>query len=256
MMSNDVIRPDEQQVRETLSRLRREQERLVDDLLHSELRFRKLARSVWRVQEDERRRLARELHDGLGQNLAALRHRLDALGASLPAAAEPALAEALSLCDRGIEETRNLSRLLRPQILDDLGLEAALRWLVRSCSEHASFEADVSTDIPAGSVDADSAILVYRVAQEALNNVDRHARARHVALRVGVRDRQIRLTLVDDGVGCNMDAVEERVQQGTSTGLASMRERVRLFGGRVSWISAPGEGMQVRVTLPLEDDGA
>lgn len=253
-MSDDSIRPDEQQVRETLSRLRREQERLVDDLLHSEHRFRRLARSVWRVQEDERRRLARELHDGLGQNLAALRHRLDALGASLPSAAEPALAEALSLCERSIEETRSLSRLLRPQILDDLGLEAALRWLVRSCTEHASFEADVSLDIPTGSVDAESAILVYRIAQEALNNIGRHAQARHIALRVGVRNRQLRLTLVDDGVGCDMDAVEERVRQGHSTGLASMRERVRLFGGRVAWISAPGEGMQVRVTLPLEDD--
>ena len=253
-MSDDP-HSEEQPVRTTLLRLRREQERLVDELLHSEHRFRRLARSVWRVQEDERRRLARDLHDGLGQNLAALRHRLDALGtAALAAPASALLDEALALCDRTIEETRSLSRLLRPQILDDLGLEAALRWLVRTCSEHASYEADLSLDIPPDSVDADTSILVYRIAQEALNNIGRHAQARQVVLRVGVRDGQIRLTLVDDGVGCDMDAVNERVRQGTSTGLASMRERVRLFGGSVSWISAPGEGMQVRVTLPLEED--
>src|SRR3954463_9921821 len=115
-------------VREQLVRLREQQERLFAQLHSGEQHFKQLARSVWRVQEDERRRLARELHDGIGQQLTALRHRLDALARSVDGAQEASnpLHQALAICDATIQETRALSRMLRPQILDDLGLEAAL----------------------------------------------------------------------------------------------------------------------------------
>src|SRR5215813_9353940 len=121
-------------VREQLVRLREQQERLFAQLHAGEQHFKQLARSVWRVQEDERRRLARELHDGIGQQLTALKHRLDAL----------------EICDSAIQETRALSRLLRPQILDDLGLDAALNWLARHSAESGGYEVEVDvTSLPA-----------------------------------------------------------------------------------------------------------
>ncbi len=148
-------------VRDQLALLREQQERLFVQLHAGEQHFKQLARSVWRVQEDERRRLARDLHDGIGQQLTALRHRLDALARSVDGAGDASnpLHQALEICDAAIQETRALSRLLRPQILDDLGLEAALNWLARHSAESGGYEVEVDvTSLPTDrrrSLDAD-----------------------------------------------------------------------------------------------------
>ena len=165
-------------VRDQLALLREQQERLFVQLHAGEQHFKQLARSVWRVQEDERRRLARDLHDGIGQQLTALRHRLDALARSVDGAGDASnpLHQALEICDAAIQETRALSRLLRPQILDDLGLEAALNWLARHSAESGGFEVEVDvTSLP--TIDGDLSTLIFRVAQEALTNVLKHAQA-------------------------------------------------------------------------------
>jgi signal transduction histidine kinase len=123
-MSDD--RPDHT---DSVATLQAQYQRLLQRLEANEREFRRLGRAVWRVQEDERRRLARELHDGLGQNLTALKHRLGQIGSELPpeqTALRDKLETALALCSGALEDTRNLSRLLRPPILDDLGLEPAL----------------------------------------------------------------------------------------------------------------------------------
>src|SRR5688500_5280316 len=122
----------------SLDRLRADVRALLQRLEANDRQFRGLARSVFRVQEEERRRIARELHDGIGQNLTALKHQLELLTAG---AADPALLAGLQagidLCARTLADTRELSRLLRPQVLDDLGLAAALRWLGRAVGEPA-----------------------------------------------------------------------------------------------------------------------
>ncbi len=240
-------------VRDQLSRLREQQERLFVQLHAGEQHFKQLARSVWRVQEDERRRLARDLHDGIGQQLTALKHRLDALVSSVDGAGDPAnpLHQALDICDSAIQETRALSRLLRPQILDDLGLEAALNWLARHSAESGGFEVEVDAGkLPA--IDGDLSTLIFRVAQEALTNVLKHAHAKHVVIRLAQRqDEWLQFLIVDDGLGCDVDAAFAKASDGHSTGLASMRERVRLFGGRFTIVSRPDEGMQLRVLIPL-----
>lgn len=240
-------------VRDQLTRLREQQERLFVQLHAGEQHFKQLARSVWRVQEDERRRLARDLHDGIGQQLTALKHRLDALAASVDGSADPAspLHQALDICDSAIQETRALSRLLRPQILDDLGLEAALNWLARHSAESGGYEVEVDVgNLPA--IDGDLSTLIFRVAQEALTNVLKHAHAKHVVIRLAERhDEWLQFLIVDDGLGCDVDAAFAKASDGHSTGLASMRERVRLFGGRFTLVSRPDEGMQVRVLIPL-----
>ncbi|MCB1635288.1 MAG: hypothetical protein KDI51_11910, partial [Xanthomonadales bacterium] len=120
------LAPSQTDLQVEVRRLAEQQNRLFAQLEAGQQHFRHLARSVWRVQEDERRRLARELHDGIGQHLTAMRHRLLQLGDEVEGDAVSRLNQALELCETALAETRALSRLLRPQILDDLGLEAAL----------------------------------------------------------------------------------------------------------------------------------
>lgn len=242
-------------VRDQLAALKAQQERLFAQLAHGQHHFKQLARSVWRVQEDERRRLARELHDGLGQNLTALKNRLDAaaVDGSVPAAVRTRLLEAAALCAETLEDTRALSRMLRPQILDDLGVEAALGWLARSVGESAALAVEVETGALDEPLEGDLATLVFRVVQEALANVAKHANAGHALVKVGTRDRDLHVLVADDGVGCDPGEALARGTRGESSGLGGMRERVALFGGRLSFVSEPGEGTQLRVVLPLGD---
>ncbi len=243
---------DDRAIHAQLTRLRAEQERLFSQLQAGEHHFKQLARSVWRVQEDERRRLARELHDGIGQNLTALRHRLESLArdGTVPEG-HVDLARAMELCERALEETRTLSRLLRPQILDDLGLAAALRWLTRSAGETFAGEIELDLEQLPESLDPDLSTLIFRVTQEALNNALKHAQARHIIVRVARRANLLTLLIVDDGRGCDIEAALSAGTRGLSTGLSSMRERVRLFGGQFQVSSTPGEGVQIRAVIPM-----
>ncbi|HXH01074.1 MAG TPA: sensor histidine kinase [Xanthomonadaceae bacterium] len=233
--------------------LRSQYQRLLQRMEANEREFRRLGRSVWRVQEDERRRLARELHDGLGQNLTALKHRLAQLAPMLPddAALQEHLTGSIALCSETLEDTRNLSRLLRPPILDDLGLEPALRWLTRSIGETSGMQ--ISLDIePLPALGPDLDTLLFRVAQEALNNAAKHAQARHLLLRLVARAGDLQLQIADDGHGCDPDLA---LRSGGS-GLGGMRERLRLYGGSLQLHSAPGEGTRLRATVPLEPGDA
>ena len=222
-------------------------ERLLQRLEANEREFRRLGRAVWRVQEDERRRLARELHDGLGQNLTALKHRLAQLAGELDGDARVKLDAAIALCAETLEDTRQLSRLLRPPILDDLGLVAALRWLARSQAESAGIDVTAEIVEPLPSLDNDLQTLLFRVAQEALTNVARHSGARSALLRLVARDGTLRLQVADDGRGCDPEAA----QRTGGSGLGGMRERLRLYDGRLELHSVPGEGTRLRVVVPL-----
>ncbi|HET8819023.1 MAG TPA: sensor histidine kinase [Xanthomonadaceae bacterium] len=221
--------------------------RLLQRLEANEREFRRLGRAVWRVQEDERRRLARELHDGLGQNLTALKHRLSQLATEVDDDARRKLDAAIALCAETLEDTRHLSRLLRPPILDDLGLVAALRWLARTQAESAGIDVTAEIVEPLPPVDSDLQTLLFRVAQEALTNVARHSGARSALLRLVARDGALRLQVADDGRGCDPAAA----QAAGGSGLGGMRERLRLYDGRLEVHSVPGEGLRLRVVVPL-----
>ena len=231
-----------------IAALRRQDQELLDRLQRNEREFRRLGRAVWRVQEDERRRLARDLHDGVGQNLTALKHRLAAMAQAL-ADEDPLrrdLEGAIALCGDTLEDTRELSRLLRPPILDDLGLEAAVRALARSLAQASGL--DIGVDIPPlPALDSDLQTLVFRVAQEALSNAVRHAQARSVLVRIVASGGLLQLQVADDGRGC--DPVAALASGGS--GLGGMRERVRLYEGQLELRSAPGEGTRLRAVVPL-----
>jgi len=234
-----------------LRELRAQYQSLLERLQRNEREFRRLGRAVWRVQEDERRRLARELHDGVGQNLTALKHRLAQATQALPddSNARALLQSALALCSDTLDDTRELSRLLRPPILDDLGLDAALRWLARSVGEASGL--DITLDVQAlPPLDGEVQTLVFRIAQEALNNVAKHAGAREVLVRLVARGSLLQLQVADDGRGCD----PEQALAAGGSGLGGMRERIRLYEGQLELHSAPGQGTRVRAVVPLRDE--
>ncbi|MGY4516643.1 sensor histidine kinase [Lysobacter sp. HA18] len=219
---------------------------LLERLEANEREFRRLGRSVLRVQEDERRRLARDLHDGVGQNLTALKHRLAQLRDGLDdVPMRAALDAAVALCADTLEDTRELSRLLRPTILDDLGLEPALRWLGRSVGETAGIAVTVDVE-PLPPLDGERETLMFRIAQEALNNIAKHAQARSVLLRLVEREGRLQLQILDDGVGFDTN------ERAGGSGLSGMRERLRLFQGTLEIHSAPGNGTRLRAVVPLD----
>lgn len=232
---------------EGLARVEREYARLFAELEATQRRYQGLARAVWRVQEDERRSLARELHDELGQLLTALIHRLDR-------SADDRRDSCVELAREALGRVRELARLLRPPVLDDLGLAAALSGLARQTREHAGLEVTVATPAALGRVDPDIETLVYRVAQEALTNAVRHAGARSAGISLERLGSQLELRVRDDGRGFDPECVRQDGAEGT--GLGGMRERVALFGGALAVRSAPGSGTEIVATLALPEPGS
>lgn len=248
--------PDD--VAASVDKLRADYRLLVDRLESNQRDFRRLARSVYKVQEDERRRLARDLHDGIGQNLTALKHQLALLAGELETSRPDLLARiesGMGLCAQTLADTRQLSRLLRPQVLDDLGLEAALRWLARTLGESGGIDISVEAG-PLPVLDGELQTLLFRVAQEALNNILRHAGARHAVVGIGERAGWLSLTIWDDGRGFDVEAALGDASAGRSSGLGGMRERLALHGGRLRLESdGRGNGTRLVALVPVAGDG-
>lgn len=222
------------------ARLARENTRRLEELSA-------LSRRMWSVQEEERRRIARELHDEAGQAMTALKLNLDlARKETDPERVRPRVVDAAELASDVLEELRRIARDLRPASLDDLGLVPALRGLLDGFGQRTLLEASFESEGQVPNFDADSAAATYRFVQEALSNVGRHARARWVRVRLESDDRSLRVTVEDDG--CGFDA-ELATQQG-SLGLLGLRERARVLGGRVTLDSRRGNGARVCLELP------
>jgi len=236
---------------DTVARLREDYRALLHRLESNQGEFQRLGRAAFRAQEEERRRISRELHDGLGQNLTALKHRLSLLATRDPS--EPGwsagLQEAIALCDSSLAETRELSRLLRPQILDDLGLEAALGWLGRSLGPASGLEVEVRVS-PLPTLDGDLQTHAFRLVQEALANIARHAGARRAWVSVRESAGFLRIEVGDDGRGFDVDSAAERASRGESSGLGGMRDRLALYGGRMLVESGAG-GTRIEAVVPL-----
>ena len=240
-----------------LEQLRDRYQQLLDRLEDNQSQFQQLGRSALRVQEDERRRIARELHDGIGQNLTALKHQLAVLQAQMPASAGDAAARlgaCIELCAQTLEDTRQLSRLLRPQVLDDLGLDAALNWLARSVQQPGRLEVGVHIDtLP--DLDPELQTLLFRVCQEALANVLKHSGATDALVRIGTRGGRVQLTVWDNGVGFDPASAAGAASRGAAAGLSGMRERLALYGGELRVDSDAEAGTWLRASVPLAMPG-
>lgn len=232
-----------------------ENERLFRRLVEGERRFRGLARAVWDVQEEERRRIARELHDGLGQTLTALKIRLERLGGRASAVSSELAGEvaaAVEIAGVALAEARRLAHLLRPQMLDDLGLSAALRWLARTLGEWAGFGVTLEAGLdPEARFDPEIETLAFRLVQESLTNAMRHSGA--AGARVSIAREEDRLTVVvsDRGRGFDPAAVLGPAEAASGFGLRGLRDRVELAGGSFRVVSRPGEGARIEASLPV-----
>lgn len=232
-----------------------ENARLYQEVQERESRLAELFRQLINAQEGERQRIARELHDETGQKLTALAMGLAAVEASLSsgdaAAAQPLARHLREMSDQAIIELRRIMSALRPALLDDLGLAPALRSLVQEfVLRHPETKIAFSAERLTERLPAQYETVLFRAAQEALNNIARHAHASQVSIAFTVRSGMARLEINDNGVGFD-PAAPARQPAGNGLGLAGMQERVALIGGRWRVQSAPGQGTQVLVELPL-----
>ncbi len=220
--------------------------------LHRQLARRERARERFaerliEAQENERRRLAREIHDGISQRIVGLSFHLSAAASALdldPAFASSQLHEARELADAALDETRTAIAGLRPTVLDDLGLAAGIESLARSLPDlQVHLEISGPVDLPDHVETA-----LYRIAQEAMQNVVKHAEATTVAVQLACEDDTTVLEIVDDGVGFDQERVGE--VDGGSYGLAGMHERAELVGAQLEVASRPTGGTTIRVAVP------
>jgi signal transduction histidine kinase len=228
-----------------------ERGRLIERIRTGVQRQRTLSRRLLTAQEEERRRVAVELHDELGQILTAVKINLESLERAPDAdATPPRLSSMIESVDDALQRVKDIALDLRPSVLDDLGLEAALRWFTDRLARHAGVAAHLSIDaLPVLEPGLQTAC--FRVTQEALTNVDRHARAHQVWIDLHVLDGALELTVRDDGVGFEVAAAKARAISGESVGLLGMQERVSLLGGDYDILRIPSGGTQVRARFPL-----
>jgi signal transduction histidine kinase len=223
---------------------------LLDRLTEDRQRVRRLAAQVISAQDEERARIARELHDSTAQMLAAIMLQL---GVAARENTSPALDERIAtlrdMVADALEEVRTISHTIHPRVLDDLGLAAALEWLARQTREQDALDVEVFAD-DGPAIPKLPASVLYRIAQESLRNAVRHAQARRVELWLRRAPGTATLEVVDDGRGFDVRRAEERRP---GMGLFSMRERVGLVNGTLALVSAPGKGTRVVATVPLTE---
>jgi signal transduction histidine kinase len=212
-----------------------------------------LSRRLVEAQETERRNIARELHDEIGQALTVMQLNVQAMLQSPGAdALVPRLTESLEVVDRVLEQVHDISLNLRPSMLDDLGLEPALRWYTNRQAALAGLQAEFAADPLEHRLDPIIETECFRIAQEALTNVVRHARARTVTVELHTQDGRLHLGVRDDGVGFDAAPIREQAVRGASLGLLSMEERAALAGGGLEFKSTPGQGTDVQAWFPLK----
>jgi PAS domain S-box-containing protein len=215
-----------------------------------------LSKRLLEVQETERRHLARELHDEIGQVLTATKISLGSMLQSEGATPWTApLQQGIESLDALLGQVRRLSLDLRPPLLDDLGLVPALRWYLGQLAERAGlaahFAAPENCPRPRPTIET----ACFRVAQEALTNVLRHACATRVTVELYHGADAVQVCVRDDGVGFDVEAMQRRAQAGSSLGLLGMQERVALVGGSIVFRSAPGRGTEIHASFPLRTSG-
>jgi signal transduction histidine kinase len=218
--------------------------------LNQELRS--LSASLIAAQDNERRRIARELHDGLGQELTAAKIMADAIlrEDQTEDAKKRAASECSALINGAIQQVRTISHLLHPPLLDEVGLQSALQFYVEGISERSAITASLETDsgdLPRLAPELETA--VFRIAQEALTNVLRHSKATDAKVRINIRHGKLILEVQDNGCGVSNDVVSQRPGS-VGIGIAGMRQRVKEFGGQIH-IANANPGCRIETMIPL-----
>jgi signal transduction histidine kinase len=236
-------------LRETAER--RDRQRAEEKLRRSLEQLRGLTNYLQHVREEERTRIAREVHDELGQALTGLKLDLSWLATKLAKNSPPVRTKIKTMTahiDATIQTVRRIATELRPGILDGLGLVAAIEWQANEFQSRTHIPCVVTSTVPDTQWDQDFITVFFRIFQETLTNVIRHASASRVDVRLTEENRQLVLTVADDGRGIS----EEEIANTRSIGLIGMKERAMLIGGDVSLVGTPGKGTTVSVRVPLD----
>ncbi|MEJ7592161.1 MAG: sensor histidine kinase [Planctomycetaceae bacterium] len=218
----------------------------------SRRRLQDMSRQLIVTRENERRHLARELHDEIGQSLTGIRLNVKAMQLALGSTNLSLTQETLANVDRTLEQVRSLALNLRPSMLDDIGLIAALRWCLDRQAKIVGFAAQFLTDELFQGASKDMETACFRVAQESLTNIARHAKARHVRLELRTSESEWVLLVIDDGVGFDAAFARIRSPQSTGLGLLGMQERVELVGGTLKINSSATSGTVVCARFPID----
>ncbi|MEQ1946556.1 MAG: GAF domain-containing sensor histidine kinase [Bryobacteraceae bacterium] len=231
-----------------------EKARLIEDLAQREEQVRRLAEHMLHVEEMERRRISRELHDEAGQSLLCIRLQMELIEQALPESERESrakLSEARDLTERTILEMRRLISALSPAVLEQLGLGAALRQLVNRFGRlHTNCRVKLHIS-KMGRLPQQTEVITYRLVQECFNNIGKHSKATAVNISVSSTDGHLKLTVEDNGVGFDVDAAFEKRD---SFGMSGMRERVALLGGKFqaeSRMTGPKTGTKIFIELPI-----
>lgn len=226
-------------------------------LRDSAQQLRALSQRILEVQEAERRRVALELHDDIGQSLTAIKINLQAHHRFKDQTPEQLNAENLAIVEAALQQVRSLALALRPAILDDLGLAPALRWMAEQIAARSGLEVcfDLEESNAGERLPPPLESACFRIAQEALTNIARHAQAKRVTIALSLDHHSVQFEICDDGCGFNTAAMLTHAHSGKSLGLIGMQERAALLGGSLTIASQPGNGCTVRLRCPLENHG-
>ena len=225
----------------------------ITDRKRAEDAARRLSGRILSLQDDERRRIARDLHDSLGQYLVSLKVNLDLLSPMIRDARENALvSECLRAVEECLSETRTISHLLHPPLLDEAGFASAARWYCEGFAERSGFQVDLDIPPDLGRLDRDVEITLFRILQEALTNVHRHSDGSMVRIILQEDAEEVQLQISDDGKGIPEERLHRLREDDsvTGVGLAGMRERVRELGGSFA-IGSGSSGTTITVTIPI-----
>jgi PAS domain S-box-containing protein len=225
-------------------------------LAQSENALRHLSAQLLRAQEDERKRLAQELHDGIGQSISAMRFMIETCMKQIRENPESdvtgRLEMLLPMAQSTVEEVQRIAVDLRPFIIDDLGLIATLRWFLRQFqSTYSNIRMDNRIGLQEGEIPESLKIVIFRIAQEALNNVAKHSKAKRVHVALRKRRDSIELLIKDNGIGMEGNSSVSPSNLAKGFGLSSMKERAEFSGGTFGWDSGPRAGTSIRASWPL-----
>jgi signal transduction histidine kinase len=220
-------------------------------LRHNSKELKLMSQRVIEVQESERRRLALELHDELGQSLTAIKINLATRKLMNATALESFDKNTIDIIDDAILKVRNLALSLRPGLLDDLGLQAALEWMVEQRAGAGTVKYVLKSNLQQIRLPSDVETTFFRVAQESITNIQRHAQAHNVHISLNLNDTTLTLSVADDGCGMDWEVIATKMTQGKSLGLAGMRDRANLIGATVHFNEQASGGSEVLLTCTL-----
>ncbi|MCY7307878.1 MAG: PAS domain S-box protein [Rhodoferax sp.] len=225
--------------------------RITAELQANAQQLQEMSQHVLHAQETERRRIARELHDELGQSLTAMKINLQSSARFKGASTDEMLAENLLIVEDALQQVRRLATALRPSVLDDLGLVPALRGLAEQTATRSGFAVHFHPALPDRRLPPDIETACFRIAQEALTNVARYAKAKRVDIDLFHDRDDLILGVRDDGCGFDVAAMQARARAGSSMGVLGMQERALLLGGTLEIESATNLGSTVRLRCPM-----